>query len=314
MSKVEGVIAIILVSLVAMSIRCPLYTQNYTEKVIINIDSYGIANVSITLALNAGLHEIPLPIDPIVATILVLGDTQAIPIVYVNDSLYLILDKALNITISYIANISIMNNIFYLNIKTEDIVKLKIPIDIILLSWPEENIIEARLERDVLLLLIRGPTIIRYTLRLPHILISTPMPTPSTTPTQTTIPTPTPETIPIRTPTITPSRQEYPWLIPVIISISIAIPVSILTYLVLHRRRETHSSIMPMLSDVDIEILKALEAKGGSALQIELQNDIKIPKTTLWRHIKKLEKLGIVKVEKVGLQNKIVLIKRIKIS
>ncbi|MEM4896228.1 MAG: winged helix-turn-helix transcriptional regulator, partial [Ignisphaera sp.] len=68
-----------------------------------------------------------------------------------------------------------------------------------------------------------------------------------------------------------------------------------------------------MLNDVDIAIIKILGAKGGSALQTELQNSVNVPKTTLWRHIKKLEKFGIIRVEKVGLQNRIVLIKKVKI-
>jgi len=57
-------------------------------------------------------------------------------------------------------------------------------------------------------------------------------------------------------------------------------------------------------------IIKTLEKKGGSAFQSELQRAIPIPKTTLWRHIKKLERMGIVRIEKVGNQNRVVLVKK----
>ncbi|NPA96367.1 MAG: winged helix-turn-helix transcriptional regulator [Crenarchaeota archaeon] len=61
------------------------------------------------------------------------------------------------------------------------------------------------------------------------------------------------------------------------------------------------------LSPLDRDIISIIEQNGGSILQSELQKRLGVPKTTLWRHIRKLEKLGIVKVLKEGGYNKIVL-------
>lgn len=67
------------------------------------------------------------------------------------------------------------------------------------------------------------------------------------------------------------------------------------------------------LSDLDVAILKCLEKRGGYALQSELQKDLPtVPRTTLWRHVKKLESLGYVKIEKVGQQNRVVMVKRFR--
>lgn len=67
------------------------------------------------------------------------------------------------------------------------------------------------------------------------------------------------------------------------------------------------------LSDLDVAILKCLEKRGGYALQSELQKDLPtVPRTTLWRHVKKLERLGYVKIEKVGQQNRVVIVKRFR--
>ncbi|MEZ0290751.1 MAG: winged helix-turn-helix transcriptional regulator [Sulfolobales archaeon] len=72
-------------------------------------------------------------------------------------------------------------------------------------------------------------------------------------------------------------------------------------------------SISLYLDDIDRKIIEVLDVRGGSIFQSELQDILRIPKTTLWRHVKRLERLGIVRVEKIGIQNKITLIKKPKI-
>lgn len=67
------------------------------------------------------------------------------------------------------------------------------------------------------------------------------------------------------------------------------------------------SSGSEYLSDLDKAILNKLAEKGGSALQSELQKELGVPKTTLWRHIRKLERLGFVDVVKEGTFNRVIL-------
>uniref|UniRef100_A0A7C5YWM7 Winged helix-turn-helix transcriptional regulator n=1 Tax=Ignisphaera aggregans TaxID=334771 RepID=A0A7C5YWM7_9CREN len=257
------------------------------EMTMVSIDEYGTALVEIHMHLDNGLQIIELPIEPIPETIIAVANEKPIPIIYENNTLYLIVEESSTIEISYIANISIKDGIFHLIIKRNISAILKIPIaSIILLTLPRE-IISYKEEDNTFILIIKGPQELRYTLRIP------------TTPIQT-------------SPPSTPISIEgigYIWIY--ILTIVIVASFGIIVIYLIKRRKSR--VLTEMLSDIDLAIIKILETKGGMALQTELQDNINIPRTTLWRHIKKLEKLGIVKVEKIGLQNRIVLIKKVKI-
>lgn len=293
-----------------------ILSQGSPLGIVAYIDSNGVVNVAIKLSLDEGLHEVFLPIEPIPVTITITYDDEELPLIYEEGRLYVYLDKPLTVTINYIANTTIENNVFHLNIKTPDVVELRISKDVILLSWPEESIVNIRLDQGVLVLMLKGPITISYTLKLP----TTQTPKTAVTPITPSTPTATISTYVSPTPTISPHittvSKESPTTMDLIIITVIVVSVggAALYMLFIRRRKIKQSSILDMLSEVDIAIIKSLEARGGSVLQTELQNDINVPKTTLWRHIKKLEKLGIVKVEKIGLQNRVVLIKKIKLT
>jgi uncharacterized membrane protein len=54
----------------------------------------------------------------------------------------------------------------------------------------------------------------------------------------------------------------------------------------------------------EVEVLKFIKDRGGRALEAELRSAFPdIPRTSMWRLIKRLERRGKVKVKKVGLQN-----------
>ena len=76
------------------------------------------------------------------------------------------------------------------------------------------------------------------------------------------------------------------------------------------RFRRSKPPALHALSDVDKAIIEKLAEKGGSALQSELQKELGLPKTTLWRHVKKLEKLGFVRIEKEASFNRVVLLRK----
>jgi len=63
------------------------------------------------------------------------------------------------------------------------------------------------------------------------------------------------------------------------------------------------------LSELDRLILEAIRERGGSVLQGRLQNELGIPKTTLWRRVKKLEKLGYLRIVKEGTVNRLILLR-----
>ncbi len=62
----------------------------------------------------------------------------------------------------------------------------------------------------------------------------------------------------------------------------------------------------PQLNREEKDVLNYLAANDGKAFESEIRKKFPdIPRTTLWRLIKRLERLDIVKVEKIGLENQV---------
>jgi uncharacterized membrane protein len=59
----------------------------------------------------------------------------------------------------------------------------------------------------------------------------------------------------------------------------------------------------------DTKVLSFIQEKGGKVLEPEIRTRFALPKTSAWRQIKRLERLGYVKVTKIGSQNQIELLK-----
>jgi uncharacterized membrane protein len=59
----------------------------------------------------------------------------------------------------------------------------------------------------------------------------------------------------------------------------------------------------------DVQVLDFIREKGGKVLEPEIRMKFALPKTSAWRQIKRLERLGYVRVTKIGSQNQIELLK-----
>lgn len=59
----------------------------------------------------------------------------------------------------------------------------------------------------------------------------------------------------------------------------------------------------------DLQVLNFIQERGGKVLEPEIRMKFALPKTSAWRQIKRLERLGYVKVTKIGSQNQIELLK-----
>ncbi|HZW84841.1 MAG TPA: hypothetical protein VFE91_02930, partial [Nitrososphaerales archaeon] len=59
----------------------------------------------------------------------------------------------------------------------------------------------------------------------------------------------------------------------------------------------------------DVKVLEFLREKGGRALEPEIRSKFALPKTSGWRQIKRLERMGYVKVSKVGSLNQVELVR-----
>ena len=66
---------------------------------------------------------------------------------------------------------------------------------------------------------------------------------------------------------------------------------------------ETIFKFRPDLREDDKEIINFIFNNGGKALESELRKKFLQPRTTMWRAVKRLERLGIVEIEKKEMQN-----------
>ncbi len=75
---------------------------------------------------------------------------------------------------------------------------------------------------------------------------------------------------------------------------------------------ETIFKLRPDLREDDKEIIKFLFKNGGEAKESELRKKFLQPRTTMWRAVKRLERQGIIEIEKKELQNLVRLTKKLE--
>jgi len=75
---------------------------------------------------------------------------------------------------------------------------------------------------------------------------------------------------------------------------------------------ETIFSFRPEMREDDKEIVKFIFHKGGQVLESELRKKFLQPRTTMWRAVKRLERLGIIEIDKKDLQNLVKLKKNLE--
>lgn len=66
---------------------------------------------------------------------------------------------------------------------------------------------------------------------------------------------------------------------------------------------KTIFNFRPEMRDDDKEIVKFISDNGGQVLESELRKKFLQPRTTMWRAVKRLERLGVIEIDKKDLQN-----------
>jgi uncharacterized membrane protein len=66
---------------------------------------------------------------------------------------------------------------------------------------------------------------------------------------------------------------------------------------------ETIFNLRPDMRDDDKEIIKFISENGGEVLESDLRKKFLQPRTTMWRAVKRLERLGVIETSKKDLQN-----------
>jgi len=92
-------------------------------------------------------------------------------------------------------------------------------------------------------------------------------------------------------------------------AVTIAAAAFILAFVLLRRKPPSAGGILrahPYLRQEDRDVIQFLEEKGGKAFEAEIREKFPdMPRTSLWRLVKRLEKMEIVKVRRIGLENQV---------
>jgi|GEM_PF-549609 len=92
----------------------------------------------------------------------------------------------------------------------------------------------------------------------------------------------------------------FPWIIILSTIILLTVVGGIVIYLT--RRRK-----IGVLRSEEIMVLEAIKKRGGRCYQYEIASEIGLPKTTLWRILRRLERMGYLEIRKVRGYNYLVL-------
>lgn len=161
---------------------------------------------------------------------------------------------------------------------------------------------------------------ISYTLPASPLPSPTPTPTtPNTSPGKTTIPptAPTPTTPTPSPPASTTEPAEtsgqpvsaVPSMAGYVIIAFVSVGAIGIVLLLVTRRFKAHAL---ELRPEEKELLQYLVEKGGRALESELRQKFSLPKSSMWRLARRLERMGYIRINKVGIQNEIELLRRLE--
>jgi uncharacterized membrane protein len=98
-------------------------------------------------------------------------------------------------------------------------------------------------------------------------------------------------------------QTQTGWTFPLqwLIAVGAALAAAVLFIVIIFLRRRTGNVTLRYEEE---EVLRFIKNRGGRALEAELREAFPdIPRTSMWRLVKRLERRGKVKVKKIGLQN-----------
>ena len=135
---------------------------------------------------------------------------------------------------------------------------------------------------------------------------------------------------PIDTPQITPPGTTEDYTVPIILGGLIAAGVAGVTVIVQRNKSKSSQSTIqtqiisekqteekidpqaifdfrPDMREDDKKIVKFISENGGKVFESELRKKFLQPRTTMWRAVKRLERLGVIEIDKKDLQNLVTL-------
>ena len=135
---------------------------------------------------------------------------------------------------------------------------------------------------------------------------------------------------PMDTPQITPSITTEDYTVPIVLGGLIAAGVAGVTIIVQRNKSKLSQSkiqtqiiskkqpeekidpqtifdFRPDMREDDKKIVKFISENGGKVFESELRKKFLQPRTTMWRAVKRLERLGVIEIDKKDLQNLVIL-------
>ncbi len=254
---------------------------------VITIFSNGTPIISLNTTLSGGFVTLALPALPQSYVLIYVNNTPT-PGIVNNTYIIIPIFGTANVSITYIPKIQVMNNFVEINVINNETIELVVPNDVLIYNITL-SIINMTMVNKELVITAGGPGTILYTTTGAQ--------------TETTITTTTPSNT---------SRKTHPiWFVTlaVIIAIIIIIPVTAIALRGRALGKQKYLGLEYGLNEYEMAILKYIKSKGGSAYESDISKDLGIPRTTVWRSVKRLESLGLVEVRKVEGKN-LVIIKR----
>ncbi|AEA12369.1 transcriptional regulator, TrmB [Thermoproteus uzoniensis 768-20] len=251
------------------------------------------ANGSVLLVFNqtlaGSIYGLPLPSPPLSAP-LVLNNGTPVPAVLNGSTLEVpVLGKAL-ITVEYVPRVSASGGVISFNV-SKGLYLIWAQGGVLLL--PTVKILNYTKTNGTVLLIAEGPGTIAYTIQGTPAPATTPASSPSNTapsgatPASDTTPasrTPAPTASPGGTSSASSGGLPFVW---VLLAVAVAVAVAVLA----SRRR------VPQLNDTDRLVLSYLRKTGG-AYESDIARALGLPRTTVFKSVRRLEQTGLATVEK----------------
>ncbi|MEL9990019.1 MAG: helix-turn-helix domain-containing protein [Thermoproteus sp.] len=249
----------------------------------------GTALLVFNQTLVGNIYSLQLPAAPLSTPVVLNNKTPVFAVLNGSTLLVPVLGRAL-ITVEYVPKVKIADGVMTFNVTDGDYI-IWAQGGVILM--PALKILNFTRSGNSVLVIAEGPGVVAYTLQ-------------GSTPTNNTTPTPTTQTatqstetqsstsITMVTPTSTSTTNvsASSWLY-YVVGIVLAIAAVGIAYGVTRRRATPHVD----LNDTDRLVLSYLKKTGG-AYEPDIARNLGLPRTTVFKSVRRLERLGLVSVEK----------------
>lgn len=252
-------------------------SKGFSVEGAIYINSDGVPKIVLNGTLDSNIEEVPLPSKPMPASVTLYVDGELKPPIVVNNSAIISGDPKSKFSITYIPETIIEGGIISFTYSSDFESHIYVDRNIVLLSLPA-NILDSRYVDNTLVIKFMGDYDVRYVVKEG-----------ATTP---------PPKV---------GGIDFTSLLPILIVALVG--GGLVSFLIFKRRRrsEVDEVIEEFIDETDKLILDTLKDMGGELYQSEIMKKIGIPKTTLWRHLRRLEVLGYVEIKREYKKNRVIL-------